>query len=111
MIKTVELEGAGSNPAGIAAETFQGSSGKPLSTCTAYIMENKTEPVLDDLPDPDLKIILLGDSAVGKSKLIERYLMDEYNPRQVRMKLSKDSSYYLTSIEFDSFAYRCRRTP
>lgn len=38
---------------------------------------------IDDLPDPDLKIILLGDSAVGKSKLIERYLMDEYNPRQV----------------------------
>ena len=37
----------------------------------------------DSLPDPDLKIILLGDSAVGKSKLIERYLMDEYNPRQV----------------------------
>lgn len=47
-------------------------------------MDNsKPEPVLDDLPDPDLKIILLGDSAVGKSKLIERYLMDEYNPRQV----------------------------
>lgn len=39
---------------------------------------------LDTLCDPDLKIILLGDSAVGKSKLIERYLMDEYNPRQVR---------------------------
>jgi len=39
----------------------------------------------DSLPDPDLKIILLGDSAVGKSKLIERYLMDEYNPRQVRI--------------------------
>ena len=52
----------------------------------------------DDLPDPDVKIILLGDSAVGKviiffecmhhrsyrqSKLVERYLMDEYNPRQV----------------------------
>lgn len=39
---------------------------------------------VDKLSDPDLKIILLGDSAVGKSKLIERYLMDEYNPRQVR---------------------------
>lgn len=38
---------------------------------------------ISDLPDPDLKVILLGDSAVGKSKLIERYLMDEYNPRQV----------------------------
>lgn len=48
-------------------------------------MESKNEAV-DDLPDPDLKIILLGDSAVGKSKLIERYLMDEYNPRQVSIK-------------------------
>lgn len=36
-----------------------------------------------ELPDPDLKVILLGDSAVGKSKLVERYLMDEYNPRQL----------------------------
>lgn len=26
---------------------------------------------LSDMPDPDLKIILLGDSAVGKSKLVE----------------------------------------
>lgn len=30
-----------------------------------------------------LQVILLGDSAVGKSKLVERYLMDEYNPRQL----------------------------
>merc|ERR1712046_479258 len=29
----------------------------------------------------DLKIIMLGDSAVGKSKILERYLMEEYNPR------------------------------
>lgn len=50
-------------------------------------MEEKAEPLIDDLPDPDLKIILLGDSAVGKSKLIERYLMDEYNPRQVDYSL------------------------
>ena len=34
--------------------------------------------------DADLKVILLGDSAVGKSKLVERYLMDQYIPRQVR---------------------------
>lgn len=51
--------------------------------CFEYKMESKSELAVDDLPDPDLKIILLGDSAVGKSKLIERYLMDEYNPRQV----------------------------
>lgn len=42
----------------------------------------------EDLPDADLKIILLGDSAVGKSKLIERYLMNEYNPRQVNHTVS-----------------------
>ena len=46
-------------------------------------MDEKADTIVNDLPDPDLKIILLGDSAVGKSKLIERYLMNDYNPRQV----------------------------
>jgi Rab-like protein 2 len=36
-----------------------------------------------------LKIILLGDSAVGKSKLVERFLMQEYQPRML-------STYALT---------------
>lgn len=32
--------------------------------------------------DPDaLKIICLGDSMVGKSKLVERFLMDDYEPQ------------------------------
>ncbi|CEM30997.1 unnamed protein product [Vitrella brassicaformis CCMP3155] len=43
----------------------------------------------DTLPEPDLKIILLGDSAVGKSKLVERFLLQNYNPRQL-------STYALT---------------
>ena len=43
----------------------------------------------DEMEDADLKIILLGDSAVGKSKLIERYLMSKYEPRQL-------STYALT---------------
>ena len=48
---------------------------------TPFIMcDSKTD---DEVPDPDFKVILLGDSAVGKSKLVERYLMDDYNPRQV----------------------------
>jgi len=34
-----------------------------------------------ELEEADLKIIMLGDSAVGKSKILERYLMEEYNPR------------------------------
>jgi GTPase SAR1 family protein len=37
----------------------------------------------DDLPPADLKVILLGDSAVGKSKLVERFLMGDYHPRQL----------------------------
>ncbi|CAE7222806.1 Rabl2 [Symbiodinium pilosum] len=32
-------------------------------------------------PRKDLKIILCGDSAVGKSKMVERFLLDDYNPR------------------------------
>eukprot|EP00474_Spongospora_subterranea_P011272 CRZ11730.1 hypothetical protein [Spongospora subterranea] len=40
-------------------------------------------------PDPDLKLILLGDSAVGKTKLVERFLMDNYQPQQL-------STYALT---------------
>jgi len=38
-------------------------------------------PTAAELEDSDLKIIMLGDSAVGKSKILERYLMEEYNPR------------------------------
>ena len=37
-----------------------------------------------DIDPADVKVILLGDSAVGKSKLVERFLMDDYHPRQVR---------------------------
>jgi len=43
----------------------------------------------EELEDADLKVILLGDSAVGKSKLVERFLMEDYNPRQL-------STYALT---------------
>jgi len=33
------------------------------------------------LQPADLKLILLGDSAVGKSKLTERFLLDDYEER------------------------------
>ena len=29
----------------------------------------------------DLKLILLGDSAVGKSKIVERFLLNDYEER------------------------------
>lgn len=48
----------------------------------------------DDLPDADLKIILCGDSAVGKSKLVERFLLDDYSPRTL-------STYALTMFRYD----------
>lgn len=37
----------------------------------------------------DVKVILLGDSAVGKSKLVERFLLDDYQPIEL-------STYALT---------------
>jgi GTPase SAR1 family protein len=40
------------------------------------------EDAAEGIAPADLKIILLGDSAVGKSKLVERFLMDDYHPRQ-----------------------------
>ena len=36
--------------------------------------------------DADVKVILLGDSAVGKSKLMERFLEDDFNPRRVKYR-------------------------
>uniref|UniRef100_A0A8C0CSP8 Rab-like protein 2B n=1 Tax=Balaenoptera musculus TaxID=9771 RepID=A0A8C0CSP8_BALMU len=39
--------------------------------------------------DDNVKIICLGDSAVGKSKLVERFLMDGFQPQQL-------STYALT---------------
>eukprot|EP00730_Choanoeca_flexa_P001757 TRINITY_DN10770_c0_g1_i11.p2 TRINITY_DN10770_c0_g1~~TRINITY_DN10770_c0_g1_i11.p2 ORF type:complete len:119 (+),score=6.55 TRINITY_DN10770_c0_g1_i11:589-945(+) len=49
-------------------------------------------PTPDELPAMDencVKVICLGDSAVGKSKLVERFLMDDYQPHQL-------STYALT---------------
>jgi len=43
----------------------------------------------DSMKTADLKIIMLGDSAVGKSKMMERFLNQEYNPRTL-------STYALT---------------
>lgn len=43
----------------------------------------------EPLSDPDVKVILLGDSAVGKTKMVERYMDDDFNPRQL-------STYALT---------------
>lgn len=51
-----------------------------------------THPDLDPKKydaDEAVKIICLGDSAVGKSKLMERFLLDEYRPQQL-------STYALT---------------
>merc|ERR1711988_2002477 len=42
-----------------------------------------------------VKVILLGDSAVGKSKLVERFLMDGYQPQQL-------STYALTLFRHEA---------
>ncbi|KAI8827251.1 P-loop containing nucleoside triphosphate hydrolase protein [Fimicolochytrium jonesii] len=44
-------------------------------------------------PPADLKIILLGDSAVGKSKLAERFLLNDFHPQVL-------STYALTLYQY-----------
>ena len=44
-------------------------------------IDKKVEKTLKELPPADLKIILLGDSAVGKSKLVDRFLLEDYEER------------------------------
>lgn len=48
----------------------------------------------DELAPADLKIILCGDSAVGKSKMVERFLLDDYSPRTL-------STYALTLFRYN----------
>lgn len=55
--------------------------------------EGMKAPPTDDDEEP-IKIILLGDSATGKSKLIERYLVDNYAQHQL-------STYALTLFRKD----------
>ena len=45
-----------------------------------YVIESKAKEA-SDLGACDIKIILLGDSAVGKSKLVERFLLNDYEER------------------------------
>jgi len=57
-------------------------------------MAGAPTPKADDPGPADLKIILCGDSAVGKSKLVERFLLDDYSPRTL-------STYALTLFRYN----------
>ena len=85
------------------------SSSSPVESRKSEVLGRKSSQDQDDSSDKDqegelvtldydldtskgekaLKIILLGDSAVGKSKLVERFLLDGYAPQQL-------STYALT---------------
>lgn len=66
------------------------------SACDGEKSSNNLEPEIGikgkDNED-SVKIICLGDSAVGKSKLVERFLMDGYQPQQL-------STYALTLFQY-----------
>ena len=47
----------------------------------ARVELEREEDEADGIEPADLKIILLGDSAVGKSKMVERFLLDRFKPR------------------------------
>ena len=62
---------------------------------TLQPFDGSDEDAKEGIPPADLKIILLGDSAVGKSKLVERFLLDNYHPRQ-------RSTYALTLYRYNA---------
>jgi small GTP-binding protein len=67
------------------------------STSNSIPASNKETPIVQSthpLEPADIKIILLGDSAVGKSKLMERFLLDDYIPHQ-------SSTYALTLYRYE----------
>ena len=45
-----------------------------------------------------LKIILLGDAAAGKTKLMQRFLMDDFNPRRLSTHAVNIFPYSVTSM-------------
>ena len=49
-----------------------------------------------------LKIILLGDAASGKSKLMERYLLDDYHPERLSTQAVNIFHYNTTGSVIDS---------
>ena len=59
-----------------------------------HVIESKVKEA-SDLGASDIKIILLGDSAVGKSKLVERFLINDYEERQL-------STYALTMFRHNT---------
>ncbi|KAL9183091.1 hypothetical protein ACHAXT_004878 [Thalassiosira profunda] len=58
-----------------------GEGARRNTTPTEAVASSRNSDALGS--EPGVKVIVLGDSAVGKSKLVERYLSDCYNPRRL----------------------------
>ena len=88
--------GDGSTSSALAEEQGAGGANGEGGAAAAAAASGATETTLEEEEeDPaDVKVILLGDSAVGKSKLVERFLMGQYEPRQL-------STFALTLFRYD----------
>jgi len=82
------VESSSSSSSSKAPAKASAASGS-LSSATDNKKDEQQPVAADGVKPADIKVILLGDSAVGKSKLVERFLMNEYVPRQL-------STYALT---------------
>ncbi|KAL5475742.1 hypothetical protein EMCRGX_G025592 [Ephydatia muelleri] len=67
----------------------------PSDEKARVVRVNPSESDIDKKEFTSVKVICLGDSAVGKSKLVERFLADEYKPQQ-------QSTYALTLFKYET---------
>jgi Rab-like protein 2 len=64
-------------------ELFHPDENDTHSSSSSIKQHNNNNTTTTTSDEPDVKIIIIGDSAVGKSKLLERYLVNDYNPRRL----------------------------
>ena len=87
------------------------SAAPAAASSDAELPKNLSGGALDAQGEGAIKVILLGDSAVGKSKLVERFLMNDYQPRQLSTYALTLFRHVAAVIQPPIFSSECPQVP